>query len=286
MESLSNLFKKTDIFKHEFDKLFPANPFNKVNILRYVTVCTEILLAESRKKYSDHHLKYINPVFVVDRDIFPSPDLPGDPTIAKLARLSFDLVQSNTVIPLSLPVIENLLSGVCLFSGDTFKEQRYTLFPAYDLDSIHTDIAIRSNDIYDLYYADDLKGLTIGVSQIIQPAFMELADQLHITKDEDKVRLIKTLILYKSLAKLVNESLVFSFVNKFNQTLSFFDCMLTLVSGRPFDEDILLDFAHVTEGISLPIANYDYSKSKGISSQTMAKRNSLKSIMVKSFKRV
>jgi hypothetical protein len=286
MESLSNLFKKTDIFKQEFDKIFPGKPFNKVNILSYITACTEIVLAESRKKYHDHYLKFINPVFIVDNEIFPVPNLPGDPTIAKLTRPFFDLVQEKTIIPMSLPVRDNLLSGVCLFYGDTFENEKYGLFKTYNLDDIFTEVSIRANEIHDIYYVDGIKELPIGVAQIANDTFLEFSSGLNLASDEEKIMLIKSLILFRSIARVVNTPLVFSFVNNFNQRHSFFDCLLTFISEKPFDEDILLDFAHITEAISLPLANYDYNKSKGISKKTMAKRNSLKTLLVKNFKRV
>jgi len=286
MESLSNLFKKNNVFKQEFDKIFPSKPFNKVNILSYISVCTEIVLMECRKKYPDQLLKYINPVFIVDNEIFPAPNLPGDPTIGKLTRPFFDLVQTRTIIPMSLPIMDNLLSGICLFHGNNFNEKDFQLFKTYDLDEISTIVGITSNAIHDIYYADDIKTISIGIAQIANDKFYEFSSQLGIITDEDKIRLIKSLILFKSIAKVVGTPLVFSFVNKYNQAHSFFDCLLTFISEKPFDEDTLLDFAHIAEAISLPIANYDFTKSKGISIQTMAKRNSLKTLMVKNFKRV
>ena len=287
MESLSNLFKKSDVFKQEFDKVFPAKPFNKVNILNYISICTGIVLAETRKKYPDQHLKFINPVFIVDKEIFPAPSLPGDPTILKLSRLFFDLIQRQVVIPLSLPIMDSLLSGICLFYGNIYEDSTYKLFKTYNLDILSNEVVIKANEIHDIYTADEIKDLNVGVAQIANNAFHEFSSALNLDSYEDQMKLVKTLILYKSLARVTSDTLVFSFVNKFNQSHSFFDCLLSFVSEKPFEEDALLDFAHIAEAISLPIANYDYSKSKGISVQTMAKRNnSLKALLVKSFKRV
>ena len=285
MESLSNLFKKSDVFKEEFDKIFPANPFNKVNILSYVSICTGIVLTEARKKYPDNYLRFINPVFIVDSEIFPASDLPGDPTIHRLTRPFFDLVQTKTLVPMSKPIIDNLLSGVCLFYGDTFNEHSFKLFKTFDLDEITEEVAIHANEIHGIYHAEGLKELKVNTDQPYNN-FWAFAAQLGMNTEEDKTRLLKSLILFKSIAKVYDKSLVFSFVNKFNQTHSFFDCLLFFISEKPFDEDTLLDFAHITEAISLPIANFDYSKSKGISVQTMAKRNSLKTMLISSFKRV
>ena len=134
--------------------------------------------------------------------------------------------------------------------------------------------------------ANEIRALKIHVNKY-PASFLYFSEALSSISEEEKIILIKTLILYKSMSNAINESLVFSFVNKFNPVKSFFDCLLTFVSERPFDEDELLDFAHITESVALPIANFDYSKSKGISSHTMAKRNSsLRSVLEDTFKHV
>jgi hypothetical protein len=286
MESLSNLFKKSDAFRQEFDRIFPAQPFNKVNILHYISACTAMVINEARKSYPDHHLKFINPVFVVDNEIFAAGSLPGDPTLAKLTRPYFDLVQDNTIMAISQPVRDNLLAGACFFYGNEDEEQDYKLFINFDLSEIAADVTIRANEIHDIYVVEGLKDLNIGVAQIISKPFLDLCARLGVVDDGDKIKLIKSLVLFKSMARYINSPLVFSFINKFNQSHSFFDCLLTFVSEKQFDEDTLLDFAHITETICLPLENYDYSKSKGISKSTMAKRNSLKTLLVRSFKRV
>ena len=284
MGQLSNLFKRSDIFKEEFDKIFPSETFNKAHILRYITECTGIVLKEAREKYPDHGLRFINPLFIIDREIFPASNLPGDTSVLNYTRPVFDLVQSKTIIPLSLPVIDNLLSGICLFFGNTSAVHEYKLFKAFNLD-ILPNIDSKPGGVNESNIVSEIRALNIHVNKY-PGSFIDFSNALSAFSDEDRITLIKTLILYKSMSKAINHSLVFSFVNKYNPTRSFFDCLLTFVSERPFDEDELFDFAHITESISLPIANYDYSKGKGISSHTMAKRNSLKTLLVDSFKQV
>ncbi len=282
MGPLSNFFKKSEIFKEEFDKIFPAQTFNKVNILKYITICTEIVLAEARKKYPDHGLRFINPLFIVDREIFPASNLPGDAHILKLASPVFDLVQSKTIIPLSLPIIDNLLSGICLFFGNKSVFYDYTLFKTFNLD-ILPSIEPQPGGADEINMINEIRSLKIHVNKYPQ-SFLEFANALSAISDEEKIILIKTLILYKYVSNRINQSLVYSFVNKYNPSKSFFDCLFTFISEQPFDEDDLLDFANITESVALPIANYDYSKSKGISAHTMAKRNSLRTLLIDSFK--
>ncbi len=287
MDSLSNLLKKSEVFQNEFDKIFPSQTFNKVHILKYIATCTGIVLTETRKKYPQHNIRFINPVFVVDNDIYPASDLPGDETILKLTRPFFNLLQAKIIMPLSIPVLDNLLSGVCLFYGNTANKYDYRLFKTFDLDHILANNVegAKPVDTHPKYRLDEIIDMKVDLTQL-GTTFDHFAHALNLTTDQEKTRLIKTLILYRDVSKALGNSLVFSFVNRYNQSHSFFDCILTFISEHPFDEDQLLDLANITQGISLPIANYDYSKSKGISAHTMAKRNSLKSSLINSFKPV
>jgi hypothetical protein len=285
MESLSNLLKKSDVFQNEFDKIFPAQTFNKTNILRYVSVCTAIVLEESRKRYPEHIIKFVNPVFVVDKEIYPAPDLHGDTTVLQLTRPLFNLLQSKIIVPFSVPILDNLLSGLCLFFGETAGRYPYQLFKTCDLDNLVADTGMNPEQAQRARVIDDLIDLDIDVTRFSNTLNKFCEDLLAIS-EYDKIRLVKTLILYRDMANGLSDALVYSFVNKYNQTRSFFDCLLTFVSAQPFDEDELLDLALITEGMSLPIANYDHSKSKGISAHTMAKRNSLRTAIIESFKHV
>ena len=92
-------------------------------------------------------------------------------------------------------------------------------------------------------------------------------------------------MLYKNMARLSEPGLFFSFVNNYNQAFSFFNCLFTLVSEKPFSEEELLDFALIIDNMSAPIAGY-YSDPKGVSVETMTKRNAIKSVLENSFKTV
>ena len=282
MGPLSNVFKRSEIFKVEFDKIFPAETFNKVNILKYITACTGEILKEAQEKYHAHGLRFINPLFIVNREIFPASNLPGDRDVLKFTRPVFELVASRAIIPLSQPVVDNLLSGICLFFGKTAGVHDFKLFKTFNLD-ILPDIAAKPGGETEINIANEIRSLNIHVNKY-PTSFLDFSNALSAISEDDKIVLIKTLILYKSMSAAINDSLVFSFVNKFNPSPSFFDCLLTFVSDRPFDEDELLDFAHITESLALPIVNFDYSKSKGISAHTMAKRHSLKEVLVDTFK--
>jgi hypothetical protein len=277
MESLSNVFKRSAVFQGEFDKVFPEHTFNKTNILSYITNCTGLILDEMRHRYPDHNVRFINPVFIVDNEIFPAANLPGDTTILKLTRPFFELLESGIIVSLSLPILENLLSGVCLCFGDTYNKYDYKLFKSCNLDQIIPDAGLDAGDVKGRYMIDNIVDLKIDLSKLSYNV-KEFAYELSANTDEEKVRLIKTLILYRDISKALSDSLVFSFVNRYNQTHSFFDCPLTFISDRPFDEDQLLDLANITEGVSLPIVNFDMAKSKAISAATMAKRNALRGV--------
>jgi len=282
MDSLSNLLKKSEVFQIEFDKLFPDQTFNKVNILKYITTCTEIVLTETRKKYPQHNIRFINPVFIVSNEIYPASDLPGDSKILQLTRPFFNLLQAKIIMPLSIPMLDNLLSGVCLFYGHKSDKYAYKLFKAFDLDSILSHQP-DNGGVQMRYMIDEIIDLKIDLNEL-SGKFNEFSRDLLAISEQEKMRLVKTMILYRDVSRALGNSLVLSFVNRYNQTHSFFDCVLTFISEHPFEEDELLDFAHITESISLPIANYDHNKSKGISAHTMAKRNSLKSSLINSFK--
>lgn len=283
MGPLSNLFKRSDIFQQEFDRIFPDRPFTKVNILNYITVCTEIILTRARKKYPEKGLKFINPLFVVDNQIYPASNLPGDPNIVRLVKPVFGIVKSKTMASISLPILDNLLSGVCLCFGNTYGYYDYNLFKTFDLDSLTDNVGFLADEISEYRLADKFRYLKVDANKFTED-FNEFARALSLVTEEEKLKLIKALILYKDISNAIGQSMVYSFVNKYNQTRSFFDCLLVLISERPFDEDELLDFALIAEGVAMPIANYDVSKSKGISAQTMAKRNSLKTLLFNSFK--
>ena len=283
MWSLSNYLKKSDIFQEEFDKIFPARPFTKANILHYISVCTEIVLTKGRKRYAHKGLRFINPLFIIDHVIYPAPNLTGDPNILKLLSPVFGVVQSKNMTSISLPILDNLLSGVCLFFGNTHTNFDYKLYETFNLDSLTHNIGFVGDELNEERLVDKFTYLKVDVNKFTED-FNEFARQLSATSDEDRQRLIKTLLMYKNISNALSKTLVFSYVNKYNQTHSFFDCLMVLISDKPFDEDELLDFALITEGISLPIANYDFSKSKGISAQTMTTRNSLKTLLLSSFR--
>jgi len=283
MWSLSNSFKKSGVFQEEFDKIFPARPFTKANILNYISICTEIVLSAGRKKYTENNLKFINPLFIVDHTIYPASNLPGDISILKLLNPVFGIIQSRNMTSISIPILDNLLSGVCLFFGNANIQHEYRLYKTFNLDSLTNNIGFIADEINGTRLLDKFKYLKVDANNFTE-SFNDFARLLSATTDDDRQRLVKTLLMYKNIANALSNSLAFSFVNKYNQTHSFFDCLLVLISEKAFDEDELLDFALITEGISLPIANYDFSKSKGISAQTMATRNSLKTLMLSSFR--
>jgi len=282
MSPLSNSFKRSGIFKDEFDKIFPDETFNKVHILRYITACTGIVLKGVQERYPERGLRFINPLFIVDGEIFPASNLPGDASVLQFARPVFELLGSKTIIPLSLPVVNNMLAGVCLFHGSTAGSNHYSLFKTFDLDML-PGIDADAGEAQAEGIANEVRDMQIHVNSY-PDSFLAFAHALGADTEEAMMDLVKTLILYKSMSAAINESLVFSFVNKFHPAPSFFDCILTFVSDHPFDEDELLDLAHITESMALPIATYDYSRSKPISANTMAKRHSLKEVLVESFR--
>ena len=278
METLSNKFKKCEVFNEEFNKISPSKPFTKVYILSYISSCIEVVQREVQKRYPDRHLIFVNPIFIVDRQIYPVPFPSGDETVLKLLRPFFSLIQSKIIIPLSIPILENLLSGVVLGYNNPLSECHYKLFKAFDLDIFPYDIDLNLCHIDQNLLVGEIKDMTINCGRF-SDAFINFSNSLLATSCEDKIKLFKTLIVYKNISKAIDSSLVYSFVNKYNQTQSFFDCMLTFISQKPFNEDELLDFGNIIEGISLPIANYDYNKSKGISPKTVAVRSSLNTML-------
>ena len=82
------------------------------------------------------------------------------------------------------------------------------------------------------------------------------------------------------------QGMFFTFVNSFNQAPSFFNCLFSLVSEGPFTEEELLDFALLIDNMCAPIADFYRDDPKGVSEETMAKRNALKNVLDKSFRSV
>ena len=280
MSYLSEAFKRSDIFKKEFAKIFATQPFDKPNILRYINVCTTAILEAAHKQYPKYGLKFINPIFIVNREIYPVPDLPGDERIINIAYESFGLVSSRTIVPLSLKILDNRMFGLCLYFHDGDPGHGYMSFRTFNL----ADITNNNNDkVKESILVDAVSHLEMDINRVTGE-FHRLAAEFELIDTKEKMRLYKTLMLYKNMARLADHGMYFSFINNYNQVPSFFNCLFTLVSEKPFAETELLDFALLIDNMSAPIANY-YAD-KGVSAETMAKRNSIKNVLEKSFKKV
>lgn len=280
MSYLSETFKKSDTFKKEFGKIFSTQPFDKPNILRYISNCTSLILVEAQKKYPQNGLKFINPIFIVNREIYPVPDLHGDERIINIAYESFSLVSSRTIVPLSLKILDNRLFGLCLYFHDAAHDPGYMSFRSFNLGNTTNN----DNDkIKESIIVDQVSHLEMDINRVTGE-FHRLAAEFELINTKDKLRLYKTLMLYKNMARIADHGMYFSFINNYNQDPSFFNCLFTVVSEKPFAETELLDFALLIDNLSAPIAGF-YGD-KGVSAETMAKRNALKSLLEKSFKNV
>jgi len=282
MSYLSSAFKRSDIFKREFDKIFTTQQFDKPNILRYINACATVILSEAQKKYPQNDLKFINPVFIVNREIYPVPDLAGNESIINLAYESFSLVSSRAIVPLSLKVLDNRLFGLCLYFHDTIPDPDYVAFRTFNLGNTTNN---NSDAINESVLVEKVAHLEMDINRVTGE-FHKLAAEFDLVSTKDKMRLFRTMMLYKNMARLSEHGMFFSFVNNYNQLPSFFNCLFTFVSGKPFAEDELVDFALLIDALSAPLADYYRDDPKGVSSETMAKRSALKNMLEKSFKRV
>ena len=281
MQYLSVAFKQSGFFGKEFDKIFAEQPFDKPNILAYINLCTTAVLAEAQRKHPHHGLKFINPIFIVNGEIYPVPGLTGDERVMRLAYESFGLVNSRTIVPLSLKVLDNRMFGLVLYFNDRYKGHEYMTFRTFDLGN-----TTNSNDdkIKDAILVDEVSHLEMDINKVTGD-FHKIAAELELVTTKEKMKLYKTFMLYKNMARLSDTGMFFSFVNNYNQAFSFFNCLFTLVSEKPFSEEELLDFALIIDQLSAPIAGF-YSDPKGVSVETMAKRNAIKSVLERSFKMV
>ena len=281
MQYLSEAFKQSGFFGKEFDKIFAEQPFDKPNILAYINLCTTAVLAEAQRKHPHHGLKFINPIFIVNGEIYPVPGLTGDERVMRLAYESFGLVNSRTIVPLSLKVLDNRMFGLVLYFNDRYKGHEYMTFRTFDLGN-----TTNSNDdkIKDAILVDEVSHLEMDINKVTGD-FHKIAAELELVTTKEKMKLYKTFMLYKNMARLSDTGMFFSFVNNYNQAFSFFNCLFTLVSEKPFSEEELLDFALIIDQLSAPIAGF-YSDPKGVSVETMAKRNAIKSVLERSFKMV
>ena len=282
MSYLSEAFKISDIFNREFVKIFADQPFDKPNILRYLNECTTIILTEARKKYPQNDLKFINPVFIVNREIHPVPALPGDERIITIAYDSFGLVSSRTIVPLSLKVLDNRLFGLVLYFNERYTGHECRAFRTFNLENTTNN---NNDKIKEAILVDEVSHLEMDINRVTGD-FHRLASEFELITTKEKMKLFKTLMLYKNMARMSDQGMFFSFVNSFHQAPSFFNCLLTLVSEKPFAEEELLDFALLIDSMSAPLANYYKDDPKGVSEETMAKRNVLKNVLEKSFRNV
>ncbi len=280
MQYFSGAFKTSGLFYKEFDKIFATQPFDKPNILAYISSCTKAVLSEAQHRYPEHGLKFINPVFVVNNEIFPVPGLPGDSQIIDLAYESFGLVGTKDIVPLSIKVLDNRMFGLVLYFNDQHKGHQYNTFRTFDLGNITTN----NNDdaIAPSFLVDGISHLETDIDNVSSD-FNKIAAEFDLATTKEKMRLFKTFMLYKNMARLSEQGMFFSFVNGYNQEFSFFNCLFTLVSEKPFSEDELLDFALLTDNMAAPISGF-YNEVKGVSADTMAKRAAIKSVLENSFK--
>jgi hypothetical protein len=74
---------------------------------------------------------------------------------------------------------------------------------------------------------------------------------------EDRKKIARTLLLYKSFFEVVYEQPIYiSFINSPSEERSFFDLLFTVVSLKPFSEDELRDFAGTVQQMATPLDNY------------------------------
>ncbi len=279
MSYLSEAFKKSGFFQKEFDKIFDAQPFDKPNILTYINVCTTAVLKAAQEKYPRQGMKFINPVFIVNREIYPVPGLSGDERIIKLAQESFGLINSRAIVPLSLKVLDNRMFGLVLYFNDNYKGQEYMTFRTFDLANTTGN---NDDKVSDVFLVDEISHLEMDINKV-SGDFHKIAAEFELVTTKEKVQLFKTFMLYKNMARLSETGMFFSFINNYNQAVSFFNCLFTVVSEKPFYEEELLDFALIIDNMSAPLAAY-YGDPKGVSVETMAKRNVIKSVLENSFK--
>ena len=281
MHYLSEAFKTSGFFRKEFERIFVSRPFDKPNILEYIKVCTQGVLSAAQDKYPEHGLRFINPVFIVNREIYPVPGLPGDERITNLAYESFPLVSSKDIVPLSLKVLDNRMFGLVLYFHEGYKDHEYRTFRTFDLSNTSNN---NDDKIVEAFLVDGVSHLEMDINRLTSD-FHRIASEFELVTTKEKMRLYKTFMLYKNMARLSDQGMFFSFVNSYNQDFSFFNCLFTLVSEKPFAEDELLDFALLVDNMSAPLAGY-YSDPKGVSAETMAKRSALKSVLENSFRKI
>jgi hypothetical protein len=253
MSNLSASFTKKETFKKEFGNLFPAKKFDRSNILNYITGCTILVMEQAMERYADYGLKFINPVFITDKEICPPAHLPGDPVILESIYDYYSLIQSKLILPVSLPVIDNKLGGICLFSNAGDDIHAYKSFRTFNMDELKIKIDPECTNKYTII--NDLMNTSIEINKLPE-TFLDFCTELNITDREDIARLVKTFMLYNNRAETVDCSLVFSTVNGRSAAPAFFDFLFTIISEKPFEEQVLLDFALIIEGISLPLINY------------------------------
>jgi len=253
MGILANHFKRTGIFTEAFDKHCPeGKKFSKKEILNYLTICSNLLFTEAKRKYPLHGVHFINPVFVQGKVIYRAANLKGDFNIVKLVNAAFHLVKTEKILPVTMPIIKRQLQGICLFFGGNDDVFEYTAFKTFNLDKIEVAIPLIAGEIHEEFLMDEIDEITINLNAL-PPIFNQFADDLCLN-DHEKALFKKTLILYKNAAEVIDKRIVFAFVNKFNKHTPF-NCLLTVISEQPFEEDLLFDFAQVIELICAPIAN-------------------------------
>jgi hypothetical protein len=253
MITLSSRLRASGTFGKLFNDFFPANAFDKDHILSYISACNEAILNEGTGAYPDHKIQFINPVFVIDGTIYPPAVLHGNEHVISLAHANIELIRGQEVLPVSIPVINSKIPGVCLYMGAGVA---YKGYPSLDLNSLTSMPLPFTNKSSEAAMIAMVEIMPVS-AEALPAIFHSLAEALGVSAIDDKIKLAKNLLLYKYFFKGVSDSPAYlSFMSSEAATHSFFDCLFTVVSERAFTEAQLDDFRKVIADMTAPLEQY------------------------------
>jgi hypothetical protein len=261
MLPLSDFLGKSGNFKAEFERIVKIKDDSRENILKYISACTKIIFSEVEKNYPRHNLRYINPIFIVNKDIYPVPDVRGDINISKVARASEKLIASEDILPLSQAIISSGSPGACLFWGHAGDSNEYKGFKTLGLGSITVGLGLGAHGIDEAMMVDKMHTVDARAAVGEAEGFLGALG----VRAEDRLKLVRTVVLYKNIAAALGTPMAFSFVNNSVKTHSF-NCLMTFVSEHAFTEGELNDLAGVIAEMSAPIEQY-YNGNNGTAPQ-------------------
>ncbi len=255
---LSDYFKINDVFEKQYNSSF-ANIENdsKYNALDYISTCAQIVFEKAQKHYPNNGLHYINPVLILKKEIVEAADINNQFPRVNMANIinslhaTYQLVHSGKISSIAKLVVYKKLTGLCLFFGNIHENYTFKKFKTYNLDRVESELKFTTN-LHSRSIIESVTKLQINKNDISNES-NQLFRELTIENIDEMIGLEKTFILYKSASRQIDRSLCISYVNKYNTYNSFFDCIFTLISEKPFNEKELLDFARIVEGISFPL---------------------------------